>query len=471
MHIWLSVLNHFLPDLIILTILLSMIFFILYVLSLYILGKTLLGTKNGGIFVSIFGIPLIFSFLHSGFIPFFFALLTFPLILYMYQKIIQDPTQKKAFYICLIFFSFFIVFCHPMVSVFLIIVFSIFALFESIRIGSNSRPSNIDAANIVIIVFLTLTVWWLQFRDLLGTLQRIIFTIFGGMAYTSIVQNQVNAVNTSNVSIWLVLDHFFKIYGPICLYFSISLLFLLYILYNYFKNKKLSEDDFIYSLQFLAALFIGVALITGFFAIDEPIRALMDALIFATILCGLFFYRIWFSIPKKSRLGLSISITSLMTLVCILTIMTVYFSPWISLPNPALSNEDKNGFGWIFTYRNAELPIVSETGQMWKFSNYYYESTNRGNDQNLLEYPWRIPSNFGYMTNRTIRDSFAYLPEKNLYLITTESMKLAPYAVSADRRNRLKSFTDSDFIRLTYDPSVNLVYSSNQFGVLNLEIP
>lgn len=71
---------------------------------------------------------------------------------------------------------------------------------------------------------------------------------------------------------------------------------------------------------------------------------------------------------------------------------------------------------------------------------------------------------------RTIGDSFAYLPDKNVYMITTELMKLTPYTVPVDRRNRVKSFTDSDFIRLKNDPSVNLVYSGHEFGVWNINI-
>jgi hypothetical protein len=451
------------------------VFFILYILSLYILGKALLGTKNGGIFISIFGIPLIFSFLHYSFIPFFFALLTFPLILYAYQKITQNPIQKSRFYICLIFLSLFIVFCHPMISVFLIIMFSIFAFYELFKAWATRSPlSNIDAANIVIIVSLTLVLWWLQFKDLLRTLQNMVSALLGQRAYTSIIEDQMNAITTSKVTIWLVIDHVIKFYGPVCLYFLISLFFLSYIIYQYYQNKKIFEDDFIYSLQFCVTLFIGIALITGFFVIFEPIRAAMYGLIFATILCGLFFYRIWYStIPDKRQPGLSISITVVMTLVCMLTILAIYGSPWISVPNSALTYEDKNGIDWILEYQNAKIPIVSGAGPLWKYSIYYYDSTNASarNDQQLIEFKGIIPSNFGYMTNRTIGDSFAYLPDKNVHILTTEMMKMAPYAVSVDRRNRSKWYTDSDFIRLKNDPSANLVYSSNEFGVWNIAVP
>ena len=225
MHIWLSILYNFLPDFIILMLIFSIVFFILYILSLYILGKTILGTKNGGIFVSIFGIPLIFSFLHWSFIPFFFALLIFPLILYAYQKINHNPPQKGSFYICLIFLSFFIVFCHPMISVFLIIMFSIFTFFELLKRWRAKGQSNIEAANIVIIVSLTLVLWWLQFRSILNTLQRMSVALLGEASHTSIIEHQMNVITTSNASIWLVIDRFIKMYGPIFLYFSISMVF------------------------------------------------------------------------------------------------------------------------------------------------------------------------------------------------------------------------------------------------------
>lgn len=465
MHIWLSIVYNFLPDFIILILILSIVFFILYILSLYILGKTILGTKKGGISVSLFGIPLIFSYAHYAFYPFFFAIITFPLILYAYHKITHNPAQKNPFYICVIFLSLFIVFCHPMISVFLLIMFSIFTFFELFKVWVTGRQSNIEAANIVIIISLTLVIWWLQFRDILYSLQDMTYELLEGQGARSIFKSQVNTVMTSNASTFEIIDRFMKIYGPACFYFSISLFFLFYIIYQYLQNEKIYEDDFIYSLQFCVAICIGIVLISGYFVIAEPIRAAMYGLIFATILCGLFFYR------QRQLGGLITSLTVIITIVCMLTIITLYSSPWISGPNQALTYGDKNGIDWILEYRNAEIPIVSQEGSIYKYSNYYYESTNARIDQNLIEYNMIIPSNFGYMTNRTIGDSFAYLPNNEVYMITTEMMKLTPFAAPVERRSRVKSFTDTDFVHLKNDPSVNLVYSSNEFNGWNIAIP
>ena len=472
MHVWLSIVYNYLPDFIVLMLIISVIFYMLYILSLYCLGKTMLGTKTGGIFLSIFGIPLIFSFLHWSFIPFFFALIIFPLVLYAYQEIKNNPPQKGSFYICLIFLSLFIVFCHPMISVVLIIMFSIFTFFEVLKRWRAKGQANIESANIVLIVSLTLVLWWLQFISILNTLQRISVALLGEASRTSIIDHQMDVISKSNVSFWTVVDIFIKTYGPVFLYFLISMVFTLYIIYHYYQNKKIVEDDFIYSIQFFAALVMGVVLMTGYFVIFEPIRAAMFGLIFASILGGLFFYRVWVSLSEKRKPGLTISITLIMTLVCILTMFALYSSPWLSVPNTALTYGDKIGNDWILEYRNAKIPIVREDGSLYPYSKFYYESTNATrNGQPFVQYPRIIPSGFGYTTNRTMGDTFSMLRDKNVYLITTKKMELAPYAVSVERRSRSEWFTDSDFIRLKQDRTVNLVYSGNEFGVWNIAIP
>jgi hypothetical protein len=472
MHIWLSILYNFFPEFINLTLILSIVFFLLYILFLYIFGKTILGTKTGGIFISIFGIPLIFSYAHYAFYPFLFALLIIPLVLFAYQKMTHKFNQKNPFYICLVLLSFFIVFCHPMITVFLIIMFSIFALFELLkRWNTSSGLSNIVAVNIVIIVSVTFLMWIVQFKYLLSNLQSVVLTLLGRESHTSIIDFQVNLVTTSNASIWLVIDRFIKIYGSLCLYFLISLFFSGYTVYQYYHNKKIYENDFIYSLQFCVAVFIGIALITGFFVIFEPIRAASYGLVFATIMCGLFFYRLWSStVLENQKLRLATSITVIITLVCMVTMLTVYSSPWISGLNTALTNGDKNGINWILEYRNAEIPVLSDEESIYSYSIYFYESTDTRNFQKV-EYTQFIPSNFGYNTNITIRDTLSRLPKNELYMITTEMMRLKPNAVTLDRRHLIKSFTDTDFIRLKNDQSVNSIYSGNKFGVWDIKIP
>lgn len=473
MHIWLSILQNFSLDFIILAFIFSIVFFILYIIYLYIFGKIIIGTEKGGVFISIFGIPLIFSYCHYAFFPFLFALLTVPLILYSYQKIIQTPKQRSGFYICLVFLSSFIVFCHPIITIFLIIMFSTFVFYELFKGWKNGpHPHKIVALNVVTIISITFFFWFVHFRYFLNTTRSIISALIGDSAPRIIFDYQMNMI--SNISVFQKIEFFIKLYGSITVYFFISFLFLLLIIKQYYQFKKIYENDFIYAMQFCVATFVMIALTFGFFVIFEPIRAASYGIVFATIICGLFFYRIFYANKsEKRKLSLMISMTVILSIICLLAMLNVYYSPWNSGTgfNTALPYVDKNGIDWILEYRDTEIPIVKLDEPMSQYSNYYYyKSKNVKNCQNLIEYTKDIPSNFGYNTESAIGNTFAYLPENTVYMVTTEKMKMTPYAVPVEKRYQLKWFMDKDFFRLKNDPTVNLVYSSNGFGVWNINI-
>jgi len=359
-----------------------------------------------------------------------------------------------------------------MVTIFLLVMFSTFAMYELLK-GWNaiSWRLKIVALNIVAIISVTFSLWLFQFRSLFSTIQKIGSTLLGQMGYTTIFEYQANLVTGSNASIWLIIDNFVKMYGSIFIYFLISLIFVIHIIYQYFRYKKVDANDLIYSLQFCIATCIGIALITGYFVIFEPIRAVTYGLIFATIICGLFFYRKWTSIlSEKHHMRFINSITLVITIFYILTMLAMYYSPWISSTSTALTHGDKNGIDWILEYRNADIPIVRQDESLEQYL-YYYTSTNPTSPSKITEYNRIIPTHFGYTNNRTIGNAFAYLPNENVYMITTELMKVTPNAVPVDRRNLVKTYTDTDFIRLNNDPTANLVYSGNEFGVWSIVTP
>jgi len=467
MHIFLSILHISLLDWINLSFLISIIFFNLYVLYLYILGKTILGTKRGGIFISIFGIPLIFSFLHYGFFPFFFALLTIPLILYIYQK--SSTTQlKNKFYISLILLLFFIVFCHPSISLFLLVTFSFLSVYEIWREKRNRmRVSKQITLNIVFLLFISISFWFIQVRSLLNTMKKIFNALIGEYQTTTIIQYQLETINSSNATIWLILERYIKIYGPITAYYIISFLFIIYLIKNHNRLDKTSECELVYSLQFFGALFINIAMLIVYIVIFEPIRAFSYSIFFATIICGFFFNRIWDIINSiKKREIYYFFITFFISLLCLLCILNLYSNPWIGTPNTAFSYKDKNGLDWILRYGYGKIPLAREdyTDQ---YSNYYYGVMNSNNTIPLSEFILNgIPSNFGYTGNSTIGKAFTFLHNKNsVYIETTKKMKLTPYAVPVERRDLIKQFKDEDFILLNNDPTANLIYSNSEVEI------
>ncbi|PWR71771.1 hypothetical protein ACKUB1_15865 [Methanospirillum stamsii] len=455
-------------DLIIVTLLISAIFMVLIMLYLYILGNTIVGRKNGGLLISILSIPLIFSYVYYGFYPFFFAIVTILLILFLYQKTQLFPKNENAFYICVLFLSMFIVFCHPLVAIFLIITFLLVIFYNLFkRFVIKLQPSKNFDLNIFTVIAISFIFWFALVRLYIHTLTDMILTNLGGVDERTIINDQIDLVSSTHpASIWLYIEGFIKIYGPISIYLLLSIGFIVYILTQYYNKKTIFETDLFYSLLFCLALSLGISLFIGHSIYFEPVRVLMYSLIFSMILSGLFLYRIWLSINETQHKKIfSIIVTLITTILYMLCFFNLYQSPWTNMPNTAFTYEDKYGNDWILEYSNRELPIIKDDSTISKYSSYYFESQNSRNSEKMNEYLMIIPSNFGYNQYRNLGDAFATLPEDKFYMSTTEMMKIAPYAAREERRGWLDWFTDTDFIRLLNDPTVNSIYSNDEYSL------
>ena len=82
-HIITAILNIIgLSDSLHLTTIISSTFYIVYLFSLYALGRAMMKSERGGALLAIFGSPFLFSFGHFAFYPFLFSLFLLPLVLY-----------------------------------------------------------------------------------------------------------------------------------------------------------------------------------------------------------------------------------------------------------------------------------------------------------------------------------------------------------------------------------------------------
>lgn len=463
MHILLALLQFTSIDLMMLSFLLSIAFFISYVLYFYILGRTVLNTTKGGMLFSIFALPLIFSFSHYAYYPFQFALYLIPLELFILSKLNTNIQNKSGYYVCLVAISLFIVYCHPVIAIFNFIMFSIFALIRGVKQGTSGLIKSNVAMNTAFISFVTFSLWYIQHMNLMRLTQGVLSKLLGDSVPDTILDYQMSVVSTSDASLWLIADRFIKIYGTNSLYIFISVIFILYIIIQYYRHGKVHSPDAIYSLQFIVAICIGFVFVVADLIIFELIRTVSYALIFCTLLCGLFFYRLSESRSQINRVGsINLVITLIISTVCILSMLTLFPSPWTGAVNPAFTFAEKQGTDWTID-NNINVPILTNELRNTKFIDYHNQIVQNDNLQRPIIYHEGIPSHFGYNETWPITKSVASLDEGTLFMVTTDLMKLTPYAVPIERRNRLKWFEDSDFSLLNQDPTVDKVYSNNGY--------
>jgi hypothetical protein len=140
----------------ILAAIISFVFFMLYVLSLFILGRAVFKDDKAAALLATFGSPLLFSFAHYAFYPFLFAIFFFPLLFYIMCKI-EGFENKGAYYTCFIILSLFIVFCHPMITLILLLILGVFYGYVQIsnrfQLGFSCRFDILNMTAIVGITF------------------------------------------------------------------------------------------------------------------------------------------------------------------------------------------------------------------------------------------------------------------------------------------------------------------------------
>jgi hypothetical protein len=451
----------------------SVIFFILYISSLFLLGCVLFKLK-GGILFSMLGTPLLYIYANYAFYPFFFAISLVPLVLYYFHKCITYD-NKEQFYFLLFLLAISIVFSHPIITIFLIIIFVTFEInyiffIQYYKEKQFNTTSNI-VRNILAIISISFFAWYFNFTQITSNIQNIIFTQISSSEKQAIIKYQQQYLMESQVDLFLIVERYIKIYGSITIYLLAALVFTFILIYYFIKNNEknvFKTNDFfmklIYCEVFLVSLTTGFILFIGYFIIFEPIRIACFALVFSTILCGIMFYDAFRIHTSKTRNAILLIFILMMISTSALSIFNVYDSPWKGIAGFHRSNMEEKGFIWYLNYKDTDSPLIMDSELPVTYAP-YIQSVYSLNPTQIVGKGEFIPSHFGYDQQRYLSNSILY---PNFFMITTKNTKISVKAAPEYRRNRLKQFTDSDFTRLNLDKSVNKMYSNPEFDVWNV---
>ena len=258
---------------------------------------------------------------------------------------------------------------------------------------------------IVEIIYLILSIvafiaWTFSFYRALGDIRRIFNSFLYETVRAPIVEKYVNILNIANLDILQTAQIFFNRYGPIFIYFSISIICLFFVLKR-IRNRKIKYLEISYSIQFFAGIALAVIFLFGDFIEYDPIRVSRYAILMATILCGIVTYEIINRTRRKINRGLIVaSLVFMICLVSILGIFNIYTSPYTSSSNAQLTHMEKNGINWFLENRNKNISLITGVFFLEKNEIYYFgrESAfyNKGKFVKDM-----IPTHFGYDENKT----------------------------------------------------------------------
>jgi len=450
------------------TTLLNFSFVLTYIASIYLIGNYFgSGKTENKIFFLIASLPLVYSVFYVNFYPFIYALLIFPLMLYSMIMYISSPGEinRRNYIVVFLVLSFFIIFLHPVVALFLILavlslliaqIIFLYHTRENIRNLLNySSITNSLSLLSVIFVF-----WIISSLRLTQTLSNIYseFSVFGEEA---LITKSASSVSASSADIWYIIELFIKKYYSLSLYLILASIITLIIVYRFVIYKKITLPQMqlvvLFSVSMIVSLFFTLTYAAmGFFE-----RSFSFALMIGTILIGFFIAELYTQNSRFNRY-IAYSIICLIMISTLFCVFGLYPSPWKSLPNSQTSQMEFKGYEWSISHTDDRynIPFLSFVGKIDKFVRYYDSKFS-------IEYRYYDTINFkiknyGYDDNRDyLSESLATHPS---YLLVTKYMNTYQNSLPENRRDNVISFNEVSNYRLQYsDPSAILIYSNGEF--------
>ena len=442
----------------------SVIFFILYILSLFVLGRAVFNDNRAAALLSTFGSPLLFSFAHYAFYPFLFALFLSPLIFFIIRKL-EISGNRGAYYVCFIALSLFIVFCHLLVT--LILLLTLGVLYGYSRISNKCQlgfSCRFDVLNMAAIVGITFVFWYTHFKSILGMGENVISALLGLSDTETILTYNLDAVSQAGAPSIYIIEGFIKVYGPGVLHIAVALLITNYLIKE-FLTKREYADEMVYVAFFLLSIAFGVVLTLGYFIVFEFIRATSFAIIMATIVCGIGFYTILKTIRTPNRKKYFVLIVVfILCLVSVLSVFNVYRSPWTLSAGSHMTEMETSGLDWFLTRQDESTPLYFNEYTWNKYAR-NFEELHQITVRKPLVITESIPYHFGYDQRAHLTQAINDSGNKQFYMVTNERLRQNYLAVLEEWRSLKDYYSKDDFSRLNNDSTVMKLYVNSEWEI------
>ena len=460
-------------------------YYIIYALSIFLLCRSV-SSENVALIAAICSLtPL--CYYYSEIMPMGTGFMALPLVSFFLIKIFyrQSPNWGILFLVYIIILVFWHPFAFLMVLAIVILFLFVATVYQSkLQIKSLISSTNSHITHYIVYFVITSLIvffcWSLQNLIIDGFLNSVESILDVSPTTTGAVDTADAAFTKLGLNISDIIFLFVKLYGPLTVFGSISILGCFHILHWFFLSfkKNILYKKYIFSLMFIYTAFFSFCIIA---AVD-----------FVMPLTGLggqrFLFSVYALIPVPAALGLSLLLPEIQTYfirkksdlfnqlnqmnifryVCLIIVLTVCFSiaiftfftsPAVYLPNSAITVKEVSGAEWILNNGCSNYNLLWDGKSV---SPPYRHSDAIFGTVSDAKYPKSEPNlhedefaHFRYEKFSTLGSSFS----ANKYLILREDVNLLIYH---ELYPLLARYTPSDFIQLSGDDSVNLLYSNGE---------
>ncbi len=477
-----------------------LIFFLVYIVNMYLLAKSVSNSFGQVLLVLAFALPLIYGQFHTSMHPSFLSLFMVPCFLYLCHMREKSALYRLRYTVLVIILAFSITFMHPVSTLFTIVILVTLRIAHTIysRLKNNYYPSELDhvprnnVLGIASILFVVFFVWYSSY----AIIQRSISSSYEWLVQQTgdpLVETQLEKTTEFGLSATQTIWNAINAYGSAVLLLIISGIAALFVFRN-FNKKNISEPSlFIYAIIFLAVLFAGGLEFFGAWGENRSVlRIARFPLLMGIIISGLVLFGTVMNCTSsfsKERLLLKRKVALVVTggmiiVMAFLSLGGIYHSERDSVINLQVTYEELSGMSWFAEKRVPYIGTVAHKGRwLLRFDDYLFgknegkEITFRDIQQQVPPGPYKtlldhenfgeLPSHFGYETYNHLSEAFAYSQVRGSYkymvFLPVDTVYQEVYP--SNTRDNLRQWNSQDFVRLSRDPSVEKLYDNGGFGV------
>jgi hypothetical protein len=434
-------------------------FSVFYIIAIFILASVVFQDRRmqllslaaaGGIFFTSYDLLLM---------PNGWSMFLIPLLFFLYFKSKNSIKYKVLTILILITYPFF----HPLSTVMVIemlvvigVLGILFSYMENRNSGFHSHFKKFPFLEVTLLSCIFLF-WVLQFtRFEINVMSIYTAIILGGNIPSDPLADMSEKLLKANMGTIEFLFYTIKTMGSEAIYILFTVFATILVFAQYLKEKTFKETgmfaSFLVITYLIGLMYLGYLLnIFSFLETLDPVRLQAFTVLF-TPLCVAFIIN---HMLEKKNVSIARLCVILIIVASLLSIISIFPSPYTMQPNREITDMDMAGMNWILDYRDADTGFVCINSPPTR-----YADAIMGKTLSTQTMKWKypiIPDHFGYDQNPSL--GFSYT--ENQYAALTKMDRIM-YSTVWESVGR---FDDSDFVRLNADRNVNRIYDNGETEV------
>jgi len=443
-------------------LLLSIIFYLLFVLSLYVfLRKYSISKFKYGL---VFGALLIFRSQYTYPIPNILSFLFFPLILFLLIKL-KVISYKIRFNILIFIVVLAVIFFHPITSLYLLAIIVVFKITNYLSFKFSKKSFDLAHLNKTIVFSAGAWILWhLGFSSIRRGIRQTVSSIFYDPSLNPRAEDYTRTLGMFDIQFSDIFKRFIFDYGILSILFLMIIIYLTYMTYDNRKIKKFFKQKEVLFLTSAVFLFVIWSTINFFADFVTFTRVFKLVILFSFLLLGFIFSfnissKVYHYAKNKNKHLFVLSLLAILILV--ISTIGVYPSPISLSSNRQVTQQENEGMEWFFEVQNEDRLIWEEGIRQRRWSHFIHGT--RGDD---------IPQNIRRAAN--LKDHFGYQEYNRLgenysgYFIKTEGLMISYRTIFSDYEHYWR-FNESSFEEFNRDDSVNKIYDNGFFSSYYIE--